>query len=51
MVKIDRVSYYIDIRSLLLNMVVFNLAIFATFDNNSYSVQVPKTPQKEGIRA
>ena len=37
--------------SLLLNMVVFNLAIFATFDNDSYSVQVPKTLQKEGIRA
>ena len=32
-------------------MVVFNLAIFATFDNDSYSVQVPKTLQKEGIRA
>ena len=29
-------------------MVVFNLA---TFDNDSYSVQVPKTLQKEGIRA
>ena len=26
-------------------MVVFNLAIFATFDNDGYSVQVPKTPQ------
>ena len=34
-----------------LSMVVFNLAIFATFDNDSYSVQVPKTQQKEGIRA
>ena len=33
-------------------MVVFNLAIiFATFDNDSYSVQVPKTLQKEGKRA
>ena len=32
-------------------MVVFNLAIFATFDNDSYSVQVSKTLQKEGIRA
>ena len=31
-------------------MVVFNLAFFATFDNDSYSVQVPKTLQKEGIR-
>ena len=32
-------------------MVAFNLAIFATFDNDSYSVQVPKILQKEGIRA
>ena len=32
-------------------MVVFNLAIFAPFDDNSYSVQVPKTLQKEGIHA
>ena len=32
-------------------MVVFNLAIFATFDNDSYSVQVPKLLQNEGIRA
>ena len=31
-------------------MVVFNLAIFATFYNDSYSVQVPKTPQKEDTR-
>ena len=28
-------------------MVVFNLAIFATFDNDSYSFQVPKTLQKK----
>ena len=28
-------------------MVVFNLAIFATFDNDSYSVQVPKILQKK----
>ena len=27
-------------------MVVFNLAVFATFDNDSYSVQVPKALQK-----
>ena len=32
-------------------MVVFNFAIFATFDNDSYSVQVPKTLQKEDVRA
>ena len=32
-------------------MAIFNLAIFATFDNDSYSVQVPRTLQKEGIRA
>ena len=32
-------------------MIVFNLAIFATFDNDIYSVQVPKTLQKEGIRS
>ena len=32
-------------------MVVFNLAIYATFYNDSYSVQVPKTLQKEDIRA
>ena len=31
-------------------MLVFNLAIFVTFDNDSYSVQVPKILQKEGIR-
>ena len=30
-------------------MVVFSLAIFATFYNDSYSVQVPKTLQKEGV--
>ena len=29
------------------NLVV--LAIFANFDNDSYSIQVPKTVQKEGI--
>ena len=27
-------------------MIVFNMAIFATFDNDSYSVQVPKTRKK-----
>ena len=32
-------------------MVVFNLAIFANFDSDSYSVQVPKTLQNEGERA
>ena len=28
-------------------MVVFNLAIFTTFDNDTYTVQVPKTLQKK----
>ena len=32
-------------------MVFFNLVIFATFDNDSYSVQLHKTLQKESIRA
>ena len=32
-------------------MVFFNLAIFATFDNDSYSVQVTEALQKKGIRA
>ena len=31
-------------------MVVFNLAIFATFDNDSYGIQVHKTLQQEGMR-
>ena len=30
---------------------VFNLAVFATFDNDSHSVQVPKTLQNVGIHA